>query len=145
MGLFTAITATALSAGLVAGGVTVASASDSSITLPPGGVLEQRVTSFCHRVPQLTVRVGKAQARLSGDASTKGSIKWLQAKQEQADKSNHDRVARKLDRVIDRRQKRLARLPQVTTKLAQAKSECATLDLPQPSSSSSAPAPSSGS
>ncbi len=133
MGLITTISATALSAGLVAGGVHVAAASSASITLPSGGVLEQRVTHFCNRVPDLLKRADKAQTRLSGDPSTKGSIAWLQAKQDKAEKNKHPRVAKRLDRVIDRREKHLAKLPEIKTRLTKAQSECATLSLPQPS------------
>ena len=133
MGIITALSATVLSAGLMVTGVHAASAT-SSITLPPGGVLEQRVTHFCARVPDLLTRADKAQARLTGDASTKGSLAWLKAREAQATAKKHPRVARRLDQRIERRTQRLAKLPQLKQKLAAATTECAALDLPGTSS-----------
>jgi hypothetical protein len=145
MGIVTAVSAAGLAAGLALTGAHVASASagsaDSSatssastagITLPSGGVLEQRVTRFCGRVPNLIKRADKAQTRIGGDTDTKGSLAWLKARQAKAKANGHPRVVNRLDRVIDRRTKRLAKLPELKTKLSAANDECATLDLPVP-------------
>jgi hypothetical protein len=148
MGIITAISATGLAAGLALTGAHVASASTgasastsaatASITLPSGGVLEQRVTNFCGRVPKLIERADKAQVRIGADAGTKGSLAWLKAKEAKAKAAGHKRVVNRLDRVIDRRTKRLAKLPEVKTKLSRANTECGTLDLPTPSATPSA-------
>jgi hypothetical protein len=147
MGIITAVSATGLAAGLALTGAHMASAStspapsssaSSSITLPSGGVLEQRVTSFCNRVPKLIQRADKAQTRLSGDADTKGSLAWLKAREAKAKSNGNARVVTRLDRRITRRTARLAKLPEVKTQLSKANDECATLDLPTPSVSPSA-------
>jgi hypothetical protein len=142
MGLITALSAAGLAAGLALTGAHVASASTAastaaSITLPSGGVLEQRVTKFCDRVPALIQRADKAQTRIGGDADTKGSLAWLKAREAKAKANGHPRVVKRLERVIDRRTERLAKLPELKTKLSQAKDECGSLDLPTPSASPS--------
>jgi hypothetical protein len=136
------VAATGLAAGLAVGGVHVASAATpaaapADITLPSGGVLEHRVTGFCNRVPNLIKRVDQAQTRLSGDADTKGSLAWLKARQAKAEKNGRAQVVNRLDRRIERRTERLAKLPGWKKKLTAAQSECATLDLPAPSASPS--------
>jgi hypothetical protein len=136
MRLTTVLCSAAISAGLIAGGVQAAGAASSSVTLPEGGVLEQRVTHLCNRIPDLLERVDKASTRLAGDAQTKGSIAWLEAKQDQAQKSHHPKVANRLERVIERRTQRQAKLPELKQKLITAQGECATLDLPAPSPAS---------
>ena len=136
MGIITALSATALSAGLALTGVNAASAS-SSITLPPGGVLEARVTRFCERVPNLLERADRAKVRLSGDADTKGSLAWLNDRRATAEKNGNRRAVRRIGNRIERRQDRLEQLPTITGKLTRAKQECATLDLPAPAASGS--------
>ena len=135
MGFITALSATGLAAGLAFTGVSAGNAATSSITLPDGGVLEHRVTTFCNRVPDLLKRVDKASERISGDADTKGSLEWLKARQARAESNDHDRVAARIERRIERRTKRLAALPDRKQNLADAQDECATLDLPAPTGS----------
>ena len=135
MGIITALSATALAAGLAVTGAVSAQATSASVTLPPGGVLEQRLTTFCTRVPDLLERVDKASARISGDSDTKGSLEWLKARQAKAESNNHPRVVKRIERRIDRRTERLAKLPELKQKLTAAKGECATLDLPAASGS----------
>jgi hypothetical protein len=134
MKLMTVIASTGLAAGLAIGGVAVASATSSpdpsssgAVTLPAGGVLEKRVTTFCEHAPALAQRAERAQTRLSGDASVKGSLAWLKARQAKVDAQKHPRAQKRLDTVVERRSKRLARLPQRQKDLATAQSECATL------------------
>jgi hypothetical protein len=97
MNLITALTATGLAAGLAFTGITSAQAASTSVTLPPGGVLEHRVSKFCARVPDLLEWTDQAQARISGDATTKGSLEWLKAKQAKAESNNHKRVASRIE------------------------------------------------
>jgi hypothetical protein len=135
MNLITALTATGLAAGLAFTGITSAQAASTSVTLPPGGVLEHRVSKFCARVPDLLEWTDQAQARISGDATTKGSLEWLKARQAKAESNNHKRVASRIERRIERRTERLEKLPDLKQKLADAQKECDTLDLPAPSGS----------
>jgi hypothetical protein len=136
---------TALSAGGLAVGLALtpmaAGAAPADVTLPSGGVLEKRVDRFCDRVPQLIVRADKAQARISGDADTKGSLAWLKARRAKAEAKkgkHHERVVKRLDRRIERRTDRLAKLPQVRKNLQQAKTECAEIDRSAPTPAPSA-------
>jgi hypothetical protein len=131
MGIITALSATGLAAGLAFTGTLTgtepAQAASTGITLPPGGVLEQRITKFCARVPDLLEQAGKAEARLSGDATTKGSLEWLKTRQAKAEASDRKRLANRIERRIERRTERLAALPALKQKLADGKDECATL------------------
>lgn len=137
MSIMTALSATGLAAGLAFTGSISAQAESAGVTLPPGGVLEQRIVKLCTRVPDLLERVDKAQARISGDADTQGSLKWLEAKQAKAESNGNKRIVNRIERRIERRTERLAKLPELKEKLAAAQEECATLDLPAPSSSDS--------
>jgi hypothetical protein len=132
MRIITALSATGLAAGLA---LTGAQAANADVTLPPGGALEQRITSFCGRVPDLLERIDKAQTRIGADAETKGSLSWLKAKQAKAEAKGRKRVVKRLERRIDRRTERLAKLPKLKQKLTAAQTECATLDLPSASGS----------
>ena len=124
----------AQSAGAQSAGVQQAAAR-TDITLPSGGVLEQRVTKFCGRVPKLIERAGKAETRLDAGADTKGSLAWLKAREAKATANHHPRVAKRIERRIERRTDRLKKLPDLKTRLASADKECATLDLPTPTPS----------
>jgi hypothetical protein len=148
MNLITALTATGLAAGLAftgaassqatSPGVTGAASSQAAspgVRLPAGGTLEHRVTRFCARVPDLLKRADQAQTRISGDATSKGSLAWLKARQADAESNDRDRMAARIERRIERRTDRLAALPERKQNLAAAKDECATLDLPAPSGS----------
>jgi hypothetical protein len=137
MSIITAVCATGLAAGLVLTGVSAATASPADITLPPGGVLEQRVIHFCDRVPTLIERADKAQLRITAGADTKGSLAWLRARRAIAVSKKHPRVVKRLDAIIVRRTERLNKLPTLEAKLKTAQSECSTLALPTPATSSS--------
>ena len=148
MRVITTVSAVGLAAGLALTGAHVANASTQAapvvasapradITLPSGGVLEHRVIRFCGRVPKLIERAGQAETRLNGDADTKGSLAWLQAREAKATANHHPRVAKRIERRIERRTARLKKLPEIKTRLATADKECATLDLPTPTPSSS--------
>ena len=138
MGIITALSATTLAAGLAFTGASAAGASTAAagVTLPDGGVLEQRITTFCGRVPDLLERVDKAGARISGDAGTKGSLAWLKDKQAKAESNDRKRVAKRIERRIERRTDRLAKLPELKQKLTAAQGECGSLDLPTATSGS---------
>jgi len=135
MNLITMLTATGLAAGLAFTGAVSSQAAGPGVTLPPGGELEHRVTRFCARVPDLLKRADQAQTRISGDATTKGSLEWLKARQADAESHDRDRMAARIERRIERRTDRLAALPERTKNLTAAQDECATLDLPAPSGS----------
>jgi hypothetical protein len=154
MRIATAVCAAGLATGLALTGAHVATASPARstvaasspaaasstpapITLPGGTLLANRVTTFCTRVPKLIERADKAQTRISADAGTKGSLAWLKARKAKATANHHPRVANRIEKRLQRRTARLAKLPTVKTRLATASSECATLDLPVPTSSAS--------
>lgn len=73
-------------AALAATGALAVPAVASAAPSGPSGRLQQ----ICARVPNLTTRVDDAIARLQGDATTPGSLAWLQTKIDEA--KAHDRT-----------------------------------------------------
>ena len=53
-------------------------------------------TRTCARIPQALTTTQKLQARLAGDASTRGSLSWLQAKIHSAQSSGQPQLAKVL-------------------------------------------------
>jgi hypothetical protein len=155
MGPVTALSAAGLAVGLAVTGVSAAAGLSASpatstspaasatstqssgpVTLPQNGVLQHRLERACGKMPANIQRAEKAQTRLGKDASTKGSLAWLRAKAEKAQKTNHPRIAKRIDQRIARRSMRLTNLPQRITKLQAAQRECTTIGLPSTSSPS---------
>jgi hypothetical protein len=125
MGMIAALSATGLAAGLALTGTPAASAT----TIPDDGVLHQRLERFCTRVPHLIERGEKLQPRLAGDAETRGSLKWLQARIDQAEQKDLPFVVRRLERRLERRTELSQKLPERLDALAKAKTECAAAGL----------------
>jgi hypothetical protein len=55
--------------------------------------LQERIDHACERVPELTDRVQNALDRIQGDASTPGSLLWLQDKIQTATDHGRDELA----------------------------------------------------
>lgn len=125
MGMIAALSAAGLTAGLALTGTPAASAT----TIPDDGVLQQRLERFCTRVPNLIERGEKLGPRLAGDAGTRGSLKWLQAKIDQAEREDLPGLARRLERRLERRTELSQKLPERLDALAEAKTECAAVGL----------------
>src|SRR3954468_17434359 len=120
MGMIAALSAAGLAAGLALTGAPAASAT----TIPDDGVLHQRLESFCTRVPHLIERGEKLQPRLAGDADTKGSLKWLQARVDRAEKEVRQRAVKRLERRLERRTELSQKLPGRLDMLRKAQTEC---------------------
>ena len=125
MGMIAALSAAGLAAGLALTGTPAASAT----TIPDDGVLHQRLERFCTRVPHLIERGGKLQPRLAGDADTKGSLKWLQGRIDQANEKDLPFVAKRLERRLERRTELSQKLPARLDSLRKAQTECGTAGL----------------
>ncbi len=67
-----------------------------------------RIERLCARVPNLQIRTDNALTRINGDASTKGSLLWLDAQIVKADTRNRTDLAQVLR---NRREVRAATVP----------------------------------
>jgi hypothetical protein len=108
------IAASAVAVGTLAlGGGTAFADAPATTTAPAAGSNEK----ICdERIPQLLAKIDKVTARINGDAGTKGSTAWLQAKETEARNSGRTALA-------DLIQARIANRPHRLTDLANVKSE----------------------
>lgn len=111
-------------AGLVVPAVASAA---STTTAPPSGTsareLPARLQRACLRIPNLETRTSKFIARLNGDASTRGSLLWLQAQIDDATAKGRTQLAAVLQnrlkvrtqtlKVLTNRQQRLTKLAEL--------------------------------
>ena len=84
------------------------------------GELPARLKRACLRIPNLQLRIGNFITRLEGDASTRGSLLWLQAQIDDAKAKGRTQLATVLEnrlavrtqtlRVLTMRQERLTNL-----------------------------------
>jgi hypothetical protein len=125
MGTIAVLSAAGLAAGLALTGAPAASA----VTLPDDGVLHQRLERFCTRVPDLIERGEKLGPRLAGDAETRGSLKFLQARIDRNEKEGHQWAAKRLEVRLERRTVLSQKLPAKLDALRKAKTECAAAGL----------------
>ncbi len=77
--------------------------------------LGRRLERACARVPNLTARVERTRATIEGDASTRGSLAWLQAQIDKARADGHPEAATVLENALATR---TARLDLVTSRQA---------------------------
>lgn len=112
------------SAGLVV--PAVASAANTSTPAPSGTAtreLPARLKRACLRIPKLETRTDKMITRLNGDASTRGSLLWLQARIDDATAKGRTQLATVLTNrlkvrtqtltVLTNRQQRLTKLAEM--------------------------------
>ncbi|MGE0308026.1 MAG: hypothetical protein AB7N61_25720 [Acidimicrobiia bacterium] len=66
-----------------------------------------RVAAICARVPNVETRTSNLIARLEGDASTQGSLAWLQTKVDQATTAGRTELAEALQNRLDFRTAKL--------------------------------------
>ncbi|MBO9553394.1 hypothetical protein [Cellulomonas sp.] len=100
-----------------------------TVTLTTDLATAQRL---CARAATAQDRVAGLLARISGDATTQGSVAWLRARAADARHAGHDAQADRLERRADRRAERLTTLQDADDRLAHAAAICA--QLPQASS-----------
>jgi hypothetical protein len=99
----------------------------SAPTDPPATrELPPRYQRACLRIPNLQLRTDKVVARLNGDASTRGSLLWLQAQIDDATAKGRTQLATVLEnrlnvrtqtlQVVTNRQERLTKLAELCRK-----------------------------
>ena len=86
---------------------------------------QARLEKVCAKVPTLESKVDAAITRLQGDASTKGSIAWLQAKLDAATTAGRTQAVTVLENRIQVRTDTLALLQAKQQKLAKVAQVCA--------------------
>ena len=114
------LAAAALTAGAVGG-----AAGGAPAQAAPTGQLAARLKLACDRVPNAITRTENLQTRLAADASTRGSLAWLQGKADQAKSRNHDQRANDLANRLTVRKDLAALLPGRLVLLQQAQKVCA--------------------
>lgn len=92
------LAAPVIAAGIVLGSTGTAFASDTSTTTPPARAelstaQSARLKVACARIPNIITRTENLQKRLPGDANTKGSIAWVEAKADKAEAAGRVDVA----------------------------------------------------
>jgi hypothetical protein len=86
--------------------------------------LPARYERACLRIPNLTIRTDNFITRLQGDASTRGSLAWLQAQISDATAKNRTQLATVLQNRLAVRTQTLAVLQQRHDKLASLADKC---------------------
>ena len=114
----------AIAAGLAAALAVVPMAAPTA-SASDGEQLKHRMAVACKRVPLAIARTERLQARLAADASTRGSLAWLQAQQEKASENGHDDRAAMLASRLTFRRELAGILPDRLTWLEQARDLCA--------------------
>ena len=105
---------------VTAGAALVVPSSAQAATPGSTRELPARLERACLRIPNLQLRIGNFITRLNGDASTRGSLLWLQAQIDDAKAKGRTQLATVLEnrlavrnqtlRVLTMRQERLAKL-----------------------------------
>ena len=88
------------------------------------GDLPARYERACLRIPNLTIRTDNLTTRLQGDASTRGSLAWLQAQIDDATAKNRTQLATVLKNRLAVRTQTLVVLKQRHEKLAELADKC---------------------
>lgn len=84
----------------------------ASAAAPSDGELGPRLERACLRVPNLEVRTANLIERLEGDATTRGSLAWLQAQIDKATSRNRTDLVEVLQNRLAVRQQTLVVLQQ---------------------------------
>lgn len=116
-----AAAAVALCVGLSVGAGTSAVHADE----PAPGELRARLERACARVEQLETRIETALARINGDATTPGSIAWLEAKIAEAEAAGRTQAVTVLQNRLTARTAALESLNTKLTRVATVKQTCA--------------------
>ncbi len=127
----TIIATAVLSVGLVTGSAVSASAATSapestttSEATTTANQRERRLELLCARVPNAISRIENLQERLAGDATTRGSLLWLEAKAEQARDAGREELATALENRVEVRTELAELLPQRIEALQSAQMSC---------------------
>lgn len=124
-----ALTAATLVPGVPAGAQT--GSSGTGVATVASGDLGPRLERACLRIPNLELRTASLIKRLDGDASTLGSLLWLQAKVDQAKAANRDQLATVLENRLAVRKKTREVLVLRQADLQRLQKRCADLGVSQ--------------
>jgi hypothetical protein len=94
------------------------------ITAPATGQLPARYQRACLRIPNIQMRTTNFIARLNGDASTRGSLLWLQAQIADAKAKGRTQLATVLENRLKVRQQTLVVLTQRQERLTKLIEKC---------------------
>lgn len=119
----TAITATVALAVPVAASASTPPPTPTT-TPAPGPSVPPRLRLACARVPNTTERVNRSIARLEADASTRGSLAWLQAQIDKATAAGQTERATVLQNRYDVRAAKLELLKARATSLQEIADRC---------------------
>ncbi len=111
-----AATVTAVGALVIGGGTAFA---DTPAPAPAPGSNAKVCTV---RVPALLKKIDTVTAKINGDANTKGSTAWLQAREDKARAAGHTALADLVQVRISNRAQRLTELTQVRTEVQKVQS-----------------------
>lgn len=112
---------------IVPAAVSAATTTATTTTASPSGTavreLPARLQRACLRIPKLETRTSKMMTRLNGDASTRGSLLWLQAQIDDATAKGRTQLATVLQnrlkvrthtlKVLTNRHERLTKLAEL--------------------------------
>jgi hypothetical protein len=90
----------------------------------PGDELRPRLERACLRIPNIEARTTKVIERLTGDASARGSLAWLQAKIDKAEAEGRDQLVTVLENRLAVRTKTLEIVELRQAKLPDLKQKC---------------------
>jgi hypothetical protein len=89
-----------------------------------GDDLRPRLERACLRIPNLQIRTDNLIERLTGDASVRGSLAWLQAKIDKAEAEGREQLVTVLENRLAVRTKTLEVVEQRQAKLPELKQKC---------------------
>jgi hypothetical protein len=89
-----------------------------------GDDLRPRLERACLRIPNIEIRTGNLIERLTGDASVRGSLAWLQAKIDKAEAEGREQLVTVLENRLAVRTQTLEVLEQRQAKLPELKQKC---------------------
>jgi hypothetical protein len=113
----------------------MAASDDAATPTPAAGVqaLASHRDLLCARVPHAIVRTQNLEKRLAGDASTRGSLAWLQTKIDKAEAAHQDQLVTVLENRLAFRKELASFLPRRLQLLQKAQG---TICAPAPAASS---------
>jgi hypothetical protein len=103
---------------------TVASAASTPSTTTIVRELPARYRRACLRIPNIQIRIGNVITRLNGDASTRGSLLWLQAQIDDATAKGRTQLATVLKNRLEVRKQTLVVLTKRQERLTKLAEKC---------------------
>ena len=111
-------------AALVVPTVASAASTSSTSTTTTERELPPRYQRACLRIPNIQTRIGNVITRLNGDASTRGSLLWLQAQIDDATAKGRTQLATVLKNRLEVRKQTLVVLTKRQERLTKLAEKC---------------------